>query len=179
VCGVHYKENRAVTDFQPDESVKPIQVEVQRFPTRTVAFMRHIGPYDQCGQAWEELMGWAAREGWIRPGMECFGLCYDDPEITPGEQIRYDACITVAPEFEATGTIGRHDLPGGEYAVVRHRGSYAGLGDVYRSLYGHWLPGSGREAADAPSLEKYYNSPADTTPEDLETDVCLPLADAK
>jgi AraC family transcriptional regulator len=38
------------------------------------------------------------------------------------------------------------------------------------------LPGSGREVLSAPSLEMYRNSPTNTRPEDLLTDIYLPLA---
>lgn len=46
---------------------------------------------------------------------------------------------------------------------------------AYDWLYGKWLVRSGWEAADAPVFEEYLNSPRDTTPTDLMTDICLPL----
>jgi hypothetical protein len=36
-------------------------------------------------------------------------------------------------------------------------------------------PGSGEEDADSPAFEVYLNSPMDTAPEDLLTEICLPL----
>jgi hypothetical protein len=36
-------------------------------------------------------------------------------------------------------------------------------------------PGSGEESADSPAFEVYPNSPMDTPPEDLLTEICLPL----
>jgi AraC family transcriptional regulator len=42
-------------------------------------------------------------------------------------------------------------------------------------LYGTWLVQSVREAADAPVFEEYLNSPKDTAPADLITEICLPL----
>jgi AraC family transcriptional regulator len=46
---------------------------------------------------------------------------------------------------------------------------------AYDWLYGQWLPSSGREAADAPVFEDYLNSPRDTLPTELRTDIYLPL----
>ena len=40
---------------------------------------------------------------------------------------------------------------------------------------GVWLPNSGYEAADAPIFEAYLNSPPETPPNDLVTDIHLPL----
>jgi AraC family transcriptional regulator len=37
------------------------------------------------------------------------------------------------------------------------------------------LPRSGREPADAAMFDIYLNSPMDTAPEDLLTEICLPL----
>ncbi len=73
------------------------------------------------------------------------------------------------------GEVGVQTLEGGEYAVITHRGPYPRLGETYRWLYGVWLPTSGREPRHAPPFEVYRNSPQETAPEDLLTDIHLPL----
>jgi len=47
--------------------------------------------------------------------------------------------------------------------------------DAYRWLFGVWLPGSGYQEEDAPTFEVYLNDPRDTSPQDLLTDIHLPL----
>ena len=44
-----------------------------------VAFLRHVGPYDQVGKTWEQFMGWAGQCGLLGPMMKSFALVYDDP----------------------------------------------------------------------------------------------------
>ncbi len=63
----------------------------------------------------------------------------------------------------------------GEYAVLRHKGPYADMKAAYDWFYGQWLPQSGREPANAPPVEEYLNSPQDTPPMELLTDIYLPL----
>jgi len=63
----------------------------------------------------------------------------------------------------------------GAYAVRRYKGPYANMKAAYQWLYGTWLPNSGRDAADAPGLEEYLNSPRDTAPGDLLTEIWLPI----
>ena len=46
---------------------------------------------------------------------------------------------------------------------------------AYEWLYGTWLPQSGRDPGDAPCLEEYLNSPRDTAPTELLSDIYLPL----
>lgn len=63
-----------------------------------------------------------------------------------------------------------------DVAAMLFTGPYSGLKAAYDYLYGDWLPSSGREMRDAPSYEVYLNSPMDTAPEDLLTEICVPLA---
>ena len=63
-------------------------------------------------------------------------------------------------------------LPAGRHAALAFRGPYFGLPAAYDQLFGLWLPGSGMGLADSPIFEIYLNSPMDTAPEDLETEIC-------
>ena len=152
-----------------------MEVRIERWPDLRVAFVRHVGPYDRCGDAWDRLLPFLGKEGLLAGEVRFVGVCHDDPEVTPPERIRYDACVTVDDGFEPAGEIGVQVIPGGEYAVTAHVGPYHRLEDTYAKLMGQWLPRSGREARSAPCLEVYLNSPEDTDPEDLVTDVCAPL----
>ena len=35
-------------------------------PDRFVATMRHVGPYNEIGKAWEKFMGWAGQKGLLQ-----------------------------------------------------------------------------------------------------------------
>jgi AraC family transcriptional regulator len=59
--------------------------------------------------------------------------------------------------------------------VLRHKDRTAGMRGAYEFLYGTWLPQSGREPADAPCVEEYLNTPRDTAPTELISDIYLPL----
>ena len=60
----------------------------------------------QVGATWGRLCQWAGMRGLFGPDTQCFGVCYDDPEITPPDKIRYDACLTVNRPVEAEGDVG-------------------------------------------------------------------------
>lgn len=152
-----------------------MKVNIVSLPTQRIAFIRHTGPYDQVGPAFEQLMMWAGPHGLIVPGMKVLGVCYDDPNITPADKVRYDAAITVDADVEAEGEVGVRELAGGPYAVVCHQGPYDQLGTTYDFMYGRWLSSMGYEPADAPPFEHYLNGPESTEPEELLTDVHVPL----
>lgn len=144
-----------------------MQVEIKRLEPLRVAFVRHIGPYHQCGQAWEALCTRLGSEGWIGPDSRFIGLCHDDPDVTSAERIRYDACVTVPAEFEPQGEVGVQVIEGGDYAMTVHHGPYERLSETYARLCGQWVTRSGRSIRAAPGLEIYLDNPEETEPENL------------
>jgi AraC family transcriptional regulator len=174
--GVHFTADGRLTGFQPFRSGgPPMDVRIETVPVMRVAFVRHVGPYCDAGQAWQRLMAWAGPRGLFGPRTMMLGVCHDDPDVTPADKIRYDACVTADGRVQAEGDVGVQEVGGGEYAVATHHGSYDTLHDTYARLCGEWLAASGRETRAAPPFEVYRNSPQTTPPEQLLTDIYLPL----
>jgi AraC family transcriptional regulator len=173
---VHYDPDGRPDDFEPiDWGGSKMEVKIENVKPMKVAFMRHTGPYDQCGKTWEALCMNLGPKGLLGPGTRFVGLCHDDPEVTPPEKIRYDACLVVGDDFEAEGDVGVQTIGGGEYAVTKHHGPYSEFKNTYAQLCGQWAPRNGREIRSAPSMEFYLNDPESTEPEELLTDIYMPL----
>lgn len=153
----------------------PPIVKLKKFDPMHVVFLRHTGPYDRVGATWAKLMAQAGARGWFGPAMKLIGISHDDPDVTPQELIRYDAAISVARAAAPEGEFGAMELAGGDYAVIAHRGPYEGLARTYQSLYGGWLPRSRRDLRDAPAFELYLNSPQNARPQDLLTEIHVPV----
>jgi AraC family transcriptional regulator len=170
----HYS-NENLQQFNSAEEGETMQVKTVEFETVKVAFVRHCGAYNKCSTAWETLCTWAAPLGLLNPDSRFLGLCYDDPEITDPEKIRYDACITIDEDIEPEGMVAMQTISGGMYAVTTHFGPYDNLHKTYAQLCGQWVPEHGFEIASKPSIEMYLNSPEDTEPEELLTDIYVPL----
>ena len=151
------------------------EARVETCPPRRVAYMRHVGPYQSVGPTFQKMMAFAGRHGLFGPGTVVMGVCWDDPSNTPTEKLRYDCCVTVGEDFKPVEDVGVETIEGGEYAVARLRGPYEKLGELYNWLYGTWLPTSGRQERHGPTYEVYRNSPADTAPENLITEIYVPL----
>lgn len=167
-------------DFYPQHTIKryggtKMEVRIENLEEITVASVRHTGSYFESHTAWQKLCGSeSVMKNAVMPPL-CVGVCYDDPDITEKDKIRYDACIKVNEDFIPETGVIKQKIMGGKFAVLTHRGSYDGLHDCYRWLYGEWLPSSGYEPGLAPSLEIYRNSPETTPPEELVTDICIPI----
>ena len=177
---VHYQAGASLKKFQ---SVlmegDSMQVRIERIQPMRLAFMRHMGPYHAVGATWGRFMAWAGARGLFGPPATVLGVVHDDPEVTPPEKVRYDTCLAVDARFQAEGEVGVQDLGAGDYAVATHRGPYEKLGETYARLAGEWLPRSSREAADLPCIEIYRNSPMNARPEDLVTDIYMPLKEKR
>ncbi len=122
-----------------------MEAKIMPFPKTRVAYVRHVGPYAQCEAAWTTLCAFAGPKGLLGPQTRFIGVCHDDPEVTPPEKIRYDACITVSDDVAAEGEVGLMDIGGGEYVTALHEGPYSGLHASYAELCGVALPKLGRE----------------------------------
>ncbi len=154
------------------------EVTIRALPQQHGFAVAHTGSYMKVDEAFMRLSAWVAQHGLIGPGAKIIGIFYDDPDATPEAQLRSKACFIPAddaPGIDATPPVERITVPGGDYAVLLHTGPYSDLKSAYRWLYGEWLPGSGRAAADAPPFEVYLNTPHDTAPQDLRTEIHLPL----
>ncbi|MDR3687882.1 MAG: AraC family transcriptional regulator [Fimbriimonas sp.] len=152
-----------------------MNVELVNLPVRRVAYLRHFGPYDQVGETWGRLYALAGRMGFYPPRTQFFGCPQDDPEVTPAEQVRYDACFVVDPGFVPADGLAIRELEGGEYAKVIHKGAYDSIGVTYAELCGQWAPQHHRAIRAAPSIEAYVGDPRTTAPKDRITEIYLPL----
>jgi len=148
-----------------------VELGTLEFPSRTIVFARHVGPYHEAVGIWERLRDTL---GAVRSTP--FGICYDDPTITPADKLRYDACVEVPDAYTPGAGLGKRAMAGGTFAVYTHAGPYAALAEVYDWLVGTWAPRSGHELRDTPCLEIYRRSILDgTEPDDCLTDILIPV----
>jgi AraC family transcriptional regulator len=177
--GVHFTTRGRPRTFHVAKSAQSagsdMSVVIKSLKLARVAFVRHVGPYDQVSRAWDRLCTLLGKEGLLGGDAQFLGVCHDDPAVTDPARIRYDACVTVDRAFVPQGDIGVQVIAGGDYAVLTHIGPYSGLDASYARLFGEWLPRSGRRLRPMPSFEAYLNSPENTAPGDLIVDLRAPL----
>lgn len=154
-----------------------LRVEIVERVPMDVAYIRHEGAYCECSRAWDTLCMWAAPRGYLQPGVELLGICYNDPDVTSSEKILYDACIELRCAVQELEQVRIQRINGGKFARVTHEGAYDTLSETYSQVCGQWLPQHGYHIASRPSIEVYLNSPEDTEQQDLLTDIYIPLSD--
>ncbi len=110
--------------------VKIIEVEPMQ-----VAVLEHLGDPMRVSNTVATFIEWRKASGlsdYTQRGT--YGIPYNDPLVTPGEEFRFDVCGELNPQANGTvpenpqGVIGK-TLPGGRCAVVRHVGAYDRISD--------------------------------------------------
>lgn len=152
-------------------------VNIETLPPLSLAGLPHRGDYLEIGAVFEKLFITAGSKGLLSDSTRSFGIYYDDPFTTAKDELRSLACITASePEASAAG-LQHASVGGGQQAVLTFTGPYAELEAAYEWFYGHWLPHSGHDLADAPPFEEYLNDPKTTPANELITRIYLPLKD--
>lgn len=150
-------------------------IEITKAPQRRLAAIFHQGPYIGIAQHFEALATIAGSRG-LWPQIKSFiGVYRDDPNAVAEAELRSYAGFEVGSDFVMQPETEELILNGGSYAVLHYKGPYTGMQPAYNYLFGEWLANSGRELRDEPAYEVYLNSPSDTKPDDLKTEIYMPL----
>ncbi|WP_298757185.1 GyrI-like domain-containing protein [uncultured Psychroserpens sp.] len=125
--------------------------------------------------AWEKLWAQIKAQKLFTKGIQMFGLPYDDPNVTPADKLRYDACLIIHKKAEAVGDIGVKTLKGGKFAVFLYQGSYKYFADVYNYMFEEWLINTDYELRDEPVRERYISHPDRVAENKLKTEFYIPI----
>lgn len=155
----------------------PVDVRLREVPRLTLATVRVRRPWESgaLDSAYRELSAWLQRLG--LPRRELLGISWDDVEVTPPEQIRYDLAAAVPPRSVGGrgGVVIRESDPL-VVAAAHARGTLARVARVWDHLYKHWLPRSSFEPRNRPPFEWYHGWPETLEGEQWDLDCCIPVS---
>ena len=149
-------------------------VEVQ---TVLVAGIRRRGSYSLIPVMIMELFAFLAERGICPAG----GPVYLWHEGTVEAAFAADAAgtadieivVPVAGRFPPAGDISCYQLPGGRMARVIHRGPYQECTTTYERLF-RWIGEEGLQIT-GPAREIYHNDPREVKPEEILTEILVPV----
>jgi AraC family transcriptional regulator len=151
----------------------PPPVRIVERPAQPVHALLHRGPFSTIPHTHRRLR---VHTG-TRTVADWLGISCGDPDVQP--DFRYYAAVASPDPWPADDAeVERLEIPGGLYAVHCLAGPYTRINAAVRALYTQWLPDSGYEPDDRPSLEHYLNSPRKVAPAALRTDLLIPIRPA-
>jgi len=115
---------------------------VTRLARLHVAFIRHLGPYEDVppiaapgNTQWRRLERFVREQNLASKPLAYIGIAQDNPEATDEDKLRYDVCVLVDGPFSLRGEVGHQEIEPGYYGVARHAGPYSTLGAAYQELF--------------------------------------------
>lgn len=159
----------------PSAASSLLEVRLVHMEPLSIVAMRRTGAYTDSDLAedFQVPWAWAEGEGFLDALRGIYGVPWNDPEVAEVPVffagLDLGACPPPPPPLEVMV------LGGGDHAVTRVIGPYAGIDEACAALYRDWLPASGREPADAPLFHHYIDDPEATPEHALRTDIYLPL----
>jgi AraC family transcriptional regulator len=146
---------------------------------RKVVFVRETGPYTVSSLvAWKRIFAWLESEGRLANLGEGYGLARDNPREVAPEACRYDACLEFEEwmERQLPADFRVQMLPGGSYIRQRHSGPHERIREQLASLRDDWVPHNALSLDPRrPLIAIHLNHPQNTAPEQLRTDLCVPV----
>jgi AraC family transcriptional regulator len=85
-------------------------------------------------------------------GAVSYGVCWN---YVPAKGFDYLSGVEVASTEELPAGFSHVLLPAQRYAVFEHNGHVSEIPATVEAIWREWLPGSGYEAMNAPSFERY------------------------
>ena len=179
ISPLEYHNNKNFVIMKP-AIIRPelkLKREIKELPVRNMIYIRLFGDYklnDYCG-TWMRLQQFVQEEKLPMGEVMPYCIFHDDPKVTPIEKLRTDVCMVMPAAATPKGNIGFKQLPAGRYAIFLYKGSYEHLQSVYDTIYGKYIPEMECTFRDEASAERYLNNPADTAPDELLTEIYIPI----
>lgn len=157
-------------NFQLVESIKKIN-DIH------VIFQRSIGKTGDhtTVENWNSLFAKAQDYQVLNFQSKFYGINWDDPEITPHEKVRYDACISIRDNTKIKKAFSTKTIVGGKYLCFLYKGDYQDLGFVYDHIFRNWIIRMEYSLREQPIFEQYVNNKETTPKEELLTEIFIPI----
>jgi AraC family transcriptional regulator len=178
-----YRAQGAANDRQPRRApsasvsspLSQSQIRVRQLRPCYLAFIRHLGPYDEVPETlFDRLDSWADDRGLVGARV-WMGIGHDAPATTAPHNLRYDAALVVSGAFPSTSTVACQSFPGGDHAIVTHVGPLSTLEQTYQALFPKIMALPGYRVIGLPVVEMYQLGRLNTSLAVSATDICIPV----
>ncbi|MBL8313569.1 MAG: AraC family transcriptional regulator [Rubrivivax sp.] len=150
-------------------------VRLVELPPRRLACLRVLRPYEGTGvmDACTRLLAWAQARGLA--GGQWLGWQWEDPEVVPLEQCRYDVGLVVPEGAALDGAVHELRFPAMRVAELAIAGPIELEMRALDWLFKTWLPRSGHVPDQQPGFEAWDGAPFAHGTEHFELRLQLPV----
>lgn len=151
--GYELREGELVPSL--DEELENLDVAVRQFPKWVMAYIVHVGveSYGKVVPSAIKLLAWAKRRGVFDPSVSQFVVrSYDDGDVTPISQTRFDFGILIPYQVQSEGAIAVTEIPAGKFATCQFEGTESEHNRVWSRFAFGWMY---RNGYDLPELSAF------------------------
>jgi effector-binding domain-containing protein len=134
--------------------------------------MEFSGSYEQIPQAVSKLMAEFSKQGLTPVGM-LHGIYYNRPqEVKPGE-LKWAVGFPVPKDANVLAPMKKSECNHKKIATYMHIGPYEKMDPSYNKIL-EFVESKGYKVV-FPAYEKYLNNPYEVKPEELKTEIVIPV----
>ncbi len=150
------------------------KIEIKEIEKINLAYVSHVGEFDQIGIAYEKLIAWAKPNGLLDKKPNFISVYHDDPRVTDVAKLRQSAGIILDENIKTEGEIGKLTIEKGRYVVGRFEIKHTQFNEAWNSM-NIWVAENGYTLRDWYYFERYHNNYL-THPENKSiVDICIPI----
>ncbi len=175
-----YRNDKTINIMSTQKTATAVKLKKPKMvtlPDRQALYIRLVGEYGNpdYATAWPKLWAVVKEQKLFTKGIEHIGISYDNPNVTDGPKIRYDACLVIHKPAVPSGEVDVKTIAGGKFACFLHIGPYNELGATYDAIFSQWLPESGCDLREEACMEKYISIPGRVEEGKLKTEIYVPV----
>lgn len=171
------------TTHQPHRRKTMLQATIRELPAQQLLCATERGAVNNdmsatAQRAFGRLFPAAQALGLMPRMTGCLAMCPDEMTSPDDPEARFVAALSFdgpAPDLSAAPGITCETIPAGRWAVFRHVGPYNTLWQTWRAIYGDWVRVAQPVLRDAAPYELYVSDASTTAPEELITDIHIPV----
>jgi DNA gyrase inhibitor GyrI len=150
-----------------------MNMKIEKIPSSPIAYIRKTGAYGEGNiQTMEQLKLWVKANDLMNGSAVILGIAHDDPQTTPPENCRYDACIIISEEhFPVSGNIRLGKIAGGKYAVFAVAHTAEAVEQAWAEIFPALAENGCLPDASRPILERYSAEKIEAH----QCEICVPI----
>ena len=167
--------------FNVEDKEPALVFEIEDFPAFEMLYLEHRGHYDNTEgikATWEQLIAYAEAQNLFSEQTVFFAEILDDETISDTINCRYHAAISLGKsiDLKLEGLFKTRTHPAQRYARFLHQGPDEQIKETYHRIYKRWLWDVQLDFADMPILEVFVNHHEVSNPQDLKTEIYIPVS---
>ena len=137
---------------------KATAIEVKTVNEIPVAYVPHIGAFENVGTAFDKLLKWAYPKGLMNDNYRILSVYHDSPKVTETSKLKMSACISLENSSVNTSEINTRIISSGKYVSATFTLGLHEFKKTYEAIF-VWIFEKGFKVDDSRDpFDEYHNN---------------------